>query len=153
MKQLRHIGYFNDEADINNLNGKFYKEKDGDILDFNEIDNKKCEVTHDGKYFVTFPFEEKGVWITDNPNCFIDVYEVIGNDDEYDDGTCPEWCPNCEREVKLPKKLSIYRCPACGFWNVNCNMCYFITKPENDCSLCPLAYEANRRNKLERFIK
>ena len=163
MKQLRHLGYFNDEEDINVLNennpnevlnyikkgyGNFYHSTDSELKTFSTINVRESSFTNDGKYFITFPFEEKHVRIYNNKDCFIDVYEVVGDDGDYDMGFCNDTCIHCDNEVELPRKLSVYRCPSCGRWIPNCSMCYLIDN--GDCpKVCPLEYEAQRRNKLE----
>lgn len=163
MKKLKHIGYFNDEEDINELNqnnpdeivkywkdgyGAFFHTDNEELSNFSEMDYKQSSLTSDGKYFVTFAFEEKGVTITDNEDCFIDIYEIIDDDDEYDADFCDDFCNVCDSEVQLPRKLSVYRCPVCGRWMPNCSMCYLMD--EGKCpEICPLSFEAERRNKLE----
>lgn len=164
-KSLKPIGYFNDFEDVFD----FYKnQKPEDVIDavygnkgafhrvdadyertFADFSDENGRLTKDGEFFVVFPSDLDIIEKKGTEDLFVDVYVVSGDDGEYDDGFCDEWCPECDSEVELPRKLGVYRCPNCGKWMVNCSMCYLTENGRCSWSNCPLSYEARRRNSLE----
>lgn len=69
---------------------------------------------------------------------------------------CYEVCPHCEKEVELPSEIGVHKCPSCGKWIVNCNVCPLVDDEVNhckDCILCIIANDRNKEEEKEREIK
>jgi hypothetical protein len=61
-------------------------------------------------------------------------YDVHDVSEAYEQATCKEICPHCEKEVDIPSN-KISSCPNCGGEIIPCSMC-------NGCNEeCPFGYE------------
>lgn len=144
--RYKHIGYFNNIADIVYLRKKtadevidYWKQGLGEFhkKDVHELDTDFVipnspnfrligdyqKQTADKQYIViddTFDMEENqlDVHTTNKEDFFIDIYEKYE-----EEGVTFEECPYCGEEVKLEAELKVQVCPSCGKHIVTCSMC------------------------------
>lgn len=177
-KQLhiyKHLGYFNEVADLMDLAqksadeivdywakgfGHFYEDKynesETDLIAEEEDEAVKKNVTRftkDGKYAIT-----DGTWETwvkehedaEDSDTYIDIYE-LSVVQEYEEDVTYEVCPYCGAEVELDAELKVQRCPECGKHIVTCSMCLNeeLNYPCKDCCLEILAHKLNEEENEE----
>lgn len=156
----RHIGYFNDYQDIQELFlrtadeivkymkngwGAFHfceGERDSDIDKIEgEPDENLLSMTADKEFIVKY---QRG---GDEESWFIDIYQyhILEIVEENKAEPIYEYCPFCDEEVVLANEFKVQFCPECGKALVPCNLCPL--NLQGKCSKdCPLELLANEYN-------
>lgn len=157
----RHIGYFNDFQDIQELFlrtadeivkymkngwGAFHScegDRDSDIDKIEgEPDACLLSMTADKEYIVKY---QRG---GDEESWYIDIYQyhILEIVEENDDEPIYEYCSFCDCEVALKNEFKVQICPECGKYIVPCNICPLLA--DGKCpNLCPLSDLASKMNK------
>lgn len=161
----RHIGYFNDYQDIQELFlrtadeivkymkngwGAFHfceGDRDSDIDKIEgEPDECLLSMTADKEYIVKY---QRG---GDEESWYIDIYQyhILEIVEENKVDTIYEYCSFCDDEVELVNEFKVQICPKCGKAIVPCNICPF--NSQGKCSTnCPLEALANELNEKTNY--